>query len=389
MINEYQQRLSNVRDYMQKRGLEVLLTADPANMHYLSGYDGWSFYVPQCLIIGIKENTPPVWWGRGIDHAGAKQTVWMSEEYLFSYGDEYIHNPPHHAGEHLAQTLAGLFSAGSIGTVGYESDCFYFTPATLEALQKGLPQAKFITADNIINWQRAQKSESELQLLRKAAKIVENMHRCALEITAVGVPKNIIAAEISQAAIAGVDGLWGDYPAMVPMLPAGKQAACPHLTWDDTPLTVGEGMFFELSGCYLRYNCPLARTIYLGNPPKIWRSAEEALLEALADGIATARPGAVCGDVARATNAALARHGFKKSGRCGYSIGIGYPPDWGEKTMSFRPQDESEIKPGMTFHFMPGLWLDDWGIEITESIEITASGAKPLANYPRKLFVKD
>ena len=43
----------------------------------------------------------------------------------------------------------------------------------------------------------------------------------------------------------------------------------------------------------------------------------------------------------------------------------------------------------MTFHFMPGLWLEDWGIEITESIEISEIGANALADCPRKLLVKN
>ena len=42
----------------------------------------------------------------------------------------------------------------------------------------------------------------------------------------------------------------------------------------------------------------------------------------------------------------------------------------------------------MTFHFMPGLWLDDWGLETTESILITDSGVETLCDYPRQLFVK-
>ena len=76
--------------------------------------------------------------------------------------------------------------------------------------------------------------------------------------------------------------------------------------------------------------------------------------------------------------------------RCGYPIGLSYPPDWGERTISFRPTDESILKPGMTFHFMPGIWMDDWGLEITESLLIRDEGpAEPLANYPRELFVKD
>ena len=42
----------------------------------------------------------------------------------------------------------------------------------------------------------------------------------------------------------------------------------------------------------------------------------------------------------------------------------------------------------MTFHFMPGIWQDDWGIEITESILITNDGYEAFSNHPRKLFVK-
>jgi ectoine hydrolase len=58
--------------------------------------------------------------------------------------------------------------------------------------------------------------------------------------------------------------------------------------------------------------------------------------------------------------------------------------------MSLRPEDESVLKAGMTFHFMPGLWMDDWGLEITESILITEDGrAQPFCGIERKLFIKD
>ena len=43
----------------------------------------------------------------------------------------------------------------------------------------------------------------------------------------------------------------------------------------------------------------------------------------------------------------------------------------------------------MTIHLMPGLWFDDWGIEITESVRITDGAAEPFCHYPRKLLVKD
>jgi len=47
------------------------------------------------------------------------------------------------------------------------------------------------------------------------------------------------------------------------------------------------------------------------------------------------------------------------------------------------------LEDNMTFHFMTGLWQEDWGLEITESIVIGGGAPELLAAYPRKLLVKD
>ncbi len=101
------------------------------------------------------------------------------------------------------------------------------------------------------------------------------------------------------------------------------------------------------------------------------------------------RPGARAADIANALNGALEKAGIKRGARCGYSVGLSYPPDWGERTMSLRPGDRTVLEPGMTFHFMTGLWSDEMGLEITESIVITDGAPELLANVPRQLFVKD
>ena len=93
--------------------------------------------------------------------------------------------------------------------------------------------------------------------------------------------------------------------------------------------------------------------------------------------------------MANALHAELAKAGIEREARCGYPIGISYPPDWGERTISFRASDETVLEAGMTFHFMPGLWMQDWGIEITESIVIRDGGpAECLANVPRPMLIK-
>ena len=56
--------------------------------------------------------------------------------------------------------------------------------------------------------------------------------------------------------------------------------------------------------------------------------------------------------------------------------------------MSLRAGDRTELQPNMTFHFMTGLWMADWGLEITESIVIGEHGMECLADVPRRMLVK-
>ena len=119
------------------------------------------------------------------------------------------------------------------------------------------------------------------------------------------------------------------------------------------------------------------------------RRAEAALTEGLEAGLDAARAGNRARDIAKALARPLERAGIKRAARAGYPIGLSYPPDWGERTFSIRPEDTTVLAPGMTFHFMPALWMADWGLEITEPLLVRDGGpAECLADYPRKLFVK-
>jgi ectoine hydrolase len=385
---EYAERLARTRAAMQARGIEVLVVSDPSNMAWLTGYDGWSFYVHQAVVLGLEG--APLWWGRAMDALGALRTVFMDPENVHGYDDSFVQNPEKHPMQELARLIAaqGLDRGWGRARVGVEMDNYYFSAAAHHALQAGLGKAAFVDATGLVNWQRAVKSEAEIGYMRKAARIVENMHAVILEKAEPGLPKNRLVADIYHAAITGVDGAWGDYPAIVPLTPSGADATAPHLTWDDSPLQVGEANFFEIAGVYRRYHCPQSRTLFLGHAPQKYLDAEKAVLEAVDAGMQKMQPGNRCEDVAIAFNSALNRLGFEKDSRCGYAIGLSYPPDWGERTVSFRTGDKTVLQPGMTFHFMPALWLDDGGIEITEPVLVTETGAEYLCSTPRKLFVK-
>ncbi len=383
--SEYAERIAKVRRAMTDKGIELLIVTDPSNMAWLTGYDGWSFYVHQCVLLTLDGE--PYWYGRQQDSNGALRTVFMEPDKILFYPEHYVQSFERHPFDHLC----GEMTARNWDKlpIGVEMDNYYFSAAAFGSLQRHLPNAAFHDATALVNWCRAVKSPRELSYMRRAGRIVEEMHKRIAELAEPGLRKNELVAEIYRIGIQGADGHGGDYPAIAPLLPSGADASAPHLTWDDKPMRAGEGTFFEVAGCYRRYHAPLSRTIFLGQPPQSILDADQAIQEGMAAGLEVARAGNLCEDIAFAFFAVLKKHGIVKDSRTGYPIGLSYPPDWGERTMSLRPGDKTELQAGMTFHFMTGLWMQDWGLETTESIIITDGEPECLANLPRKLIVKD
>jgi ectoine hydrolase len=381
---EYDRRIAKTRRAMAARGVELLIVTDPSNMAWLTGYDGWSFYVHQCVLLAPEGE--PLWFGRGQDANGARRTVFMADDQIIGYPDHYVQSVERHPMDYLA----GILESRGFGRrrIGVEMDNYYFSAACLAALERHLPNATFVDATGLVNWQRAVKSAGELEYMRRAARIVEAMHARILELVEPGLPKHELVAEIFRTGIRGAGGHGGDYPAIVPLVPSGADASAAHLTWDERPFRKDEGTFFEIAGCHRRYHCPLSRTIYLGRPPQKFLDVEKAVIEGIAAALEAARPGNLCEDVEAAWRKVIARHGIEKESRCGYPIGLSYPPDWGERTMSLRPGDKTPLEAGMTFHLIPAIWRDDWGLEITESFLVTERGAEPFCNYPRELLIK-
>jgi ectoine hydrolase len=369
---------------MTRQGIDTLLVSDPANMHYLTGYDGWSFYTPQGVVVTAGD---VLLFTRLMDAAGARITTWLADEQILGFPDDYVQQRDRHPLEWVADELT---RRGAVGpTVGLEMDAYYFTPRAYNALRERLPETRFTDAEELVNWVRAVKSEGELELMRTAARIVERVMAAGIDAIEPGVRQCDAVAAIYDAGMRGANGAGGDYPAIVPMLPTGEGAGTPHLTWSDEPFETGEATMLELAGCYRRYHCPMARTVFLGHPPQKFVDTAAVTRDGLEAALAAVRPGARCEDVEAAWRQEIAKHGLEKESRIGYSVGLNYPPDWGEHTMSLRRGDTTVLEPGMTFHMIVGMWMDGIGYDLSETFAVTPGGAECLSAFPRELVVKE
>jgi len=383
-VTEYQDRLRQVQSAMEAQGLEVLLLADPANMNYLTGYDGWSFYTPQVVVVALDE-TEPFWIGRGMDANGARHTCYLSRNHILGYPDRLVQVADDHPMRFVADFLKER--GWQKRTVGVEKDAYYFSARWQEELTRALPDARFRDGSLLVNWVRSVKSEAEIVYMQQAGKIAERVMQTALDSIAPGVRECDAVAEVFRAQMRGCEEFGGDYPAIVPMMPTGEKTSAPHLTWTDEPYRSEQAVNLELAGCRHRYHSPLARTAYIGkNPPLNLQDLAAKVVEGLNVTLEAIQPGMTCEGVERVWRDHIARFGLEKESRIGYSLGVNYPPDWGEHTMSLRPGDRTVLRPNMTFHMILGMWLDDYGYECSESFRVTDAGCETFADFPRQLF---
>ncbi len=383
---EFQRRVRKTKERMDKSGMEMLLVMDPANMNYLTGYDGWSFYVHQGVIVSL-DAPYPFWFGREQDSNGARITSWLPDDCIHGYPDEYVQSRYTHTMRWVADLLRqkGLEKK----RFGVEMDGYWFNARMYVTLLEELPDAVLMDGTNLVNWIKTVKSPAEITYMKQAAQICENVMQTAVDKIDVGVWEKDAAANVSAAQIAGMNTFGGSSPAIFPIMPSAERTSTAHLTFDpDRQYRKNDVVLLELSGARHRYHAPLSRTVYLGEPPQDLQKTANDVVAGLQETLTFIKPGVTAEEVEERWRKAIAHTGLVKPSRVGYSYGLNYPPDWGEHTISLRPGDKTILKPNMTLHLMPGIWMDEFGFECSEPIRITDNGCETFVNFPRKLFVK-
>ena len=382
---EYKERLSKIKSVMQKKGIDLLISQDPANMNYLTGYDAWSFYYAQCVLVHINENEP-ICFLRAQDVGGAYIKTYLQHKNIIKYHEKYIHTWPSHPYDYLVEIIKQ--KKWDKLNIALEMDSHYFTAFCYEKIKTGLPNAKIKDAERLVNWVRVVKSDSEIQLMKSAARITEKGMKTAIESINPDVRQCDAIAAIQKTLFSGTPEFGGDYPSIATLLPTGKGTSASHLTATEDKFVSGEASIIEISGVFKRYHCPMARTVLLGKKDQKKIDTMKATNEALDAGIEATKPGNTADDVAQKFWKVLDKYGIKKESRTGYSIGIGYPPDWGEHTLNIQKGDKTVLQPDVTFHMIAVMQFGDWGVEASESIRVTEKGSELFCNLSRELHIK-
>ncbi len=382
---EYKNRLKKVQKMMQDKGIELLISHDTNNINYLTGYDAWSFYYAQCAIVHVNADEP-LCFVRDQDAGGAYLKTYLKKENIIVYDELYIHTWPKHPYDYLVEIIKS--KKWEKLSIGLEMDAHYFTAFCYQKIKDGLPDAKIKDSERLVNWARLVKSNTEINFMKSAAKISEIGMKKAYEVISPGVRQCDAVGEIQKALFYGTPEFGGEYASIATLLPTGKGTSASHLTATQDKFIDGEATIVELSGVYKRYHAPMARTILLGKPDQLKIDTMKKTIEALEAGIDATKPGNTVNHVAQAFWKILDKYGIEKKSRTGYSIGIGYPPDWGEHTLNIYKGDMTILEPNICFHMIAVMQFGEWGVEASEAIRVTDKGAELFCNMSKELHVK-
>lgn len=376
---EYDQRLANVRRKMAERGLGAFLTHTPENMYYLTGYQTAGYYTYQTLIVPEDQQSEPLLVIRVPERTNVLARSWLQN--MATYEDTQ---------DPVQVTYQAMVDAGlTHGAIGVEKDSWFLSVKGYEKLSKWLgSNARLVDVSGLVESLRVVKSPDEIAYIRSAAAMANAGMKVGIETAEVGRSEDEVAAEIHRVMV----GMGCEYMSLPIMVCSGPRAPLTHASWEGRVLEKGDLVPIELSGCYKRYSAALFRTIYLGGkPPDLVRRMDEVITETLNAVIEAIRPGVTPEEIDNINREIRAKHGFPKPQRTGYSMGINFPPGWGEgHALSLGLGEKRLLEPGMVFHTPINIRL--WGqafVATSETIMVTATGREVLTNCPpRRLLQK-
>lgn len=251
----------------------------------------------------------------------------------------------------------------------------------LSYLQQAAPQARFESAEGLLNSARMQKDEQEVAAMRRAVQIAQQALLATLPTVRAGVTEKTIAAELFlQLLKAGSDT---EVPFM-PIVAGGPNSANPHAAPSDRPLQEGDLLVIDWGARYQGYCSDLTRTFAIGEVEPELKRIVEVTGQANAAGRAASGPEVTAGSVDAAARAVIEAAGYGPQffHRVGHGLGL----EEHEPPYMFG-ENQLVLLPGMSYTVEPGIYLAGrGGVRIEDNVVITASGAETLSDLPRELI---
>ena len=376
-LEEFSNRKSKVIKELKKQNLDGLLMFRQESMYWLTGYDTFGYVYFQCLVLTTKGDL--VLLTRAPDLRQAQNTSIIKD--IRIWVDKDNAKPS----DELKNILSELGLEKS--NLGVEYEAYGLTGRNAIQLNDTLKNfANLYDKSELVSCFRVVKSDSEIVLVRKAAKLADDAMEIAWKYARAGQSEAKILAEMQKIIFEG----GGDYPANEFIIGSGKNALLCRYQSEKQILQSTDQLSIEWAGTYKHYHSCLFRTILIGKVNDKQKKMHAACIEALSVCEKKLKPGNKAGDVFDAHAEVFDRLDYKKyrMNACGYSLGTTFSPNWLDWPMFYNGNPYT-IQPGNVF-FMHMILMDSenqLAMNLGETYLVTEKGNERLGKKKLDLVI--
>jgi len=351
-------RLERLRQRFDEKEIDGLFISQPANIRYLSGFDGSAGY----LLI-------------------------TAQDAILATDFRYVAQAKRQAPEcqifrtsgNIGDWFPGLVSGLRVKQLGFEAGHVTFSlyGKLSGILSKAQLPLRLIPVEGLAEDLRAIKEPEEIKFITRASAISDAAFEYAETIIRPGISEQELAWEIeSFMREKGSQAL----PFEV-IVASGPNSALPHARPSSRQLALGEPIVIDLGARASGYCSDLTRTICLGDADEKFNRIYDTVLGAQLAAIAMIREGMSGQEADKMARIVIEEAGYGEAFGHALGHGIGLSP---HEAPRLGPNSMEPLASGMVFTIEPGIYLDGWGGVRIEDTVVMEDGKIRVISKSRK-----
>ena len=349
-------KLEQVHQLLQQKKLDAVVILSDFNRRYLSEFTGTS----GALII-----TP-------------------NHQYLIT-DFRYIEQAKEQASEFeiinrksdLISEIKSILKEEGLSNVGFEGHKVSYD--TYIELSKGM--ITLISISDAIEKIREVKSNTEIEIIKKAAQIVDETYDYILSIVKAGMTEREVKAELESKMLhLGADG-----PSFDTIVASGHRGALPHGVASDKIIEQGDMVTLDFGAYYKGYCSDITRTFAIGEPNPKMKEIYDIVLKAQQKALNEIKPGMTVKEADALSRDFIEAHGYGEE--FGHSLGHGIGLDIHEGPLLSK-NVSGQLRVNNCVTIEPGIYVDGLGgVRIEDDILMTENGCEVFTKCTKDLII--
>lgn len=247
-------------------------------------------------------------------------------------------------------------------------------------LEQAAPRASFHDGQTVTRSLRIIKDQDEIQAMQRACRIAQRAMQNLRESFSPGITEKQVTAKLVSFMLE--EGSEPDFP-FFPIVSFGEHSSNPHAAPQETPLLDNQLVLIDWGATVDGYHSDITRTFKNGEVDEELVHIARIVREANQAGRAAVQPGITCSSVDQRARSVIEDAGYGDAfmHRTGHGLG-----KEAHEEPFIAADDETRLKPGMSFTIEPGIYLPGTGgVRIEDDVVVTDNGCESLSNLPRGL----